>query len=204
MKKKEDTLNQILNAAVSIFAKYGYAGARMDKIAEEAGVNKATIYYNIGNKDALYEKVLHRLFGNAISAAEKQIEAIDCPVKKLKNFIMGIANEIDNHPGIPNILMWEHASGGNNLPEMVASEIARMIMNLAQILEQGANEGVFKKVSPMFIQLMIVPPLMFYRTSAPIRNKHSVFPEAARMLPDRASEQFAVALSDLIIAGLKK
>jgi AcrR family transcriptional regulator len=38
------------------FADYGYEGARMDKIAKEAQVNKASIYYNIGKKDAFNTK----------------------------------------------------------------------------------------------------------------------------------------------------
>jgi len=46
--KRANTTQQIMDAAISIFAKAGFAGARMDDSAKEAGVNKAPIYYHIG------------------------------------------------------------------------------------------------------------------------------------------------------------
>ncbi|HSN67988.1 MAG TPA: helix-turn-helix domain-containing protein, partial [Thermoanaerobaculia bacterium] len=40
--------DQILTAAAAVFAEVGYAGARVDEIAERAGVNKAMLYYHVG------------------------------------------------------------------------------------------------------------------------------------------------------------
>ena len=56
-KKENDTARKILETAAQVFAAVGFEGARVDEIAKLANVNKATIYYHIGDKKVLYEKV---------------------------------------------------------------------------------------------------------------------------------------------------
>ena len=63
--KKKETIRRILDAAAQAFAAAGFEGARIDDIAHRAGVNKAMIYYHIGDKKALYTRVLHDVFGDA-------------------------------------------------------------------------------------------------------------------------------------------
>ena len=58
-KKRDKTKQRIFDAARKTFADKGFAGARMDEIARMARVNKATIYYHIGDKRTLYERILN-------------------------------------------------------------------------------------------------------------------------------------------------
>ena len=55
---KPDAGGLILRAAALEFAERGFAGARVDEIARRAGVNKAMLYYHVGDKAKLYEKVI--------------------------------------------------------------------------------------------------------------------------------------------------
>jgi len=55
--KRTETASHILEVAKDVFAEQGFAGARVDEIARRAGVNKATLYYQIGDKKALYAEV---------------------------------------------------------------------------------------------------------------------------------------------------
>ena len=54
----ELTRRKILDAAVDEFADRGYAGARVDRIAASAGVNKRMIYHHFGNKVGVFEAAL--------------------------------------------------------------------------------------------------------------------------------------------------
>jgi TetR/AcrR family transcriptional regulator len=56
---------KILEAALTEFAERGFDGARVDRIASEAGVNKALIYYHFKSKEELYVATLNDLFGKA-------------------------------------------------------------------------------------------------------------------------------------------
>lgn len=62
MKTKLDANRRIFNAALKEFATYGFSGARMDRIARDAKVNKAMIFYYFSSKEKLYELVLHDVF----------------------------------------------------------------------------------------------------------------------------------------------
>ncbi|MGK8520882.1 TetR/AcrR family transcriptional regulator [Nocardia asteroides] len=58
MKRSDATRQALLRAAREEFAQYGLAGARVDRIAEAAGVNKERIYGLFGSKDKLFDVIL--------------------------------------------------------------------------------------------------------------------------------------------------
>lgn len=62
---------KILESALAEFADRGFDGARVDRIANEAGVNKALIYYHFKSKEELYAATMNHLFAKA---APKHIE----------------------------------------------------------------------------------------------------------------------------------
>ncbi len=76
-----DAKQRIVDAALKEFAVEGYGGARMDKIAKTAGINKAMIFYYFNSKDNLYKSVLKevmlKIFGSmsALLAQESSAES---------------------------------------------------------------------------------------------------------------------------------
>ncbi|MFG1606876.1 TetR family transcriptional regulator [Actinoplanes sp. NPDC049265] len=53
-----ETKKRLMRAAVDEFARYGLAGARIDRIAENAAANKRSIYMHFGTKEELFDKVV--------------------------------------------------------------------------------------------------------------------------------------------------
>lgn len=62
MKKKEEKDRAIIQAARNAFLQAGVAGARMDMIAKEACVSKATLYKYYPSKDELFSHLIHQMF----------------------------------------------------------------------------------------------------------------------------------------------
>ena len=58
MEQSENTREKIIKVAFQVFVEKGYDGARMQEIAEKAGVNKAMIYYYFNSKELLFEKII--------------------------------------------------------------------------------------------------------------------------------------------------
>ncbi|MBA3477463.1 MAG: TetR family transcriptional regulator, partial [Lautropia sp.] len=58
----EATREAILTAATDEFAAFGLGGARVDRIAERAGINKRMLYYYFGQKEDLFLAVLERSY----------------------------------------------------------------------------------------------------------------------------------------------
>ena len=64
-----DTEDRILDAAHAVFLRRGTAGARMQEVADEAGVNKALLHYYFRSKDQLAQSVFQRALGELLPQA---------------------------------------------------------------------------------------------------------------------------------------
>jgi AcrR family transcriptional regulator len=64
----DKTKQLLLDAAVQEFAEHGLQGARVDRIAKSAGVNKERIYQYFGNKEQLFSRVLDAELGKLAAA----------------------------------------------------------------------------------------------------------------------------------------
>src|SRR5512136_1732545 len=95
VEKRSGTVTRILDAAACVFSEVGFSGARVDEIAERADVNKAMIYYHIGNKDALYAEVIQNVIGNTAETIARKIKDIHDPEEKLRIYIRAFARNID-------------------------------------------------------------------------------------------------------------
>jgi len=171
-KDKSSICDGILEAATKEFADKGYAGARMDEIARQAKINKAMIYYHIGDKEALYNTVLSSRFGNMAAAMGKNIIWDKRPSENLHIYIQTISQSIRENPQIPPIMLREAASGGKSLPEGVIQSFTIIFEILAQILKRGVEEKEFHPASSFIIHFMIVSPLLFLKQMEELVNHH--------------------------------
>lgn len=107
MKKEESTEAQILDAAKNVFQSKGMDGARMQEIADEAGINKAMLHYYYRSKQLLFEAV----FTNAFSLLAPQLNVIlndDSSLEdKIKNFSFNYTSFMIKHPYLPNFIIQE-------------------------------------------------------------------------------------------------
>jgi TetR/AcrR family transcriptional regulator len=198
------TVQRILEAAMDIFAEVGFNGARVDEIAKRAGVNKAMIYYHIGDKEVLYAKILHNAIGHVADSISGAIEAASTPEEKLLAYIRGFAGAVEGNPRMGPILLREVASGGQNLPELVVRDFASLIGIVTAIVEEGKEKGVFNEVTPFILHMMVVGAIVLYKASGPIRAKKENVPDFIRTLDVNVSKRVVDEISNLILQGIKK
>jgi AcrR family transcriptional regulator len=203
-RKRTETSRRILNTAAEIFSESGFEGARVDEIAKQAGVNKASIYYHIGDKEALYARVIHDLFGNAGKQMVEKITASLSPREKLKRYIHALAGIVDQTPQIAAIMLREQASGGKNLPELVAQDIAGFVEIITDILDEGFRQGIFIKTTPFLVHLMIIGAIVLFKMSSPIRSKYAVFSEAFKDNKGRDLKEAASEVERLVLKAVQK
>ena len=202
--KKNGTVKRILRAAASVFSESGFSGARVDEIAKRAGVNKAMIYYHIGDKEKLYAEVISNVIGNTAEMIAGKIRDIRDPEEKLRVYVRAFARNIDDNPQVAPVMMREVASGGEHLPEVVAQDIFRIVNMLKGILNEGVKEGIFIEAVPFLIHIMVIGAMITYKTSAPIRARYNWLPAGIRRLDDRISGNIADEIENLILRAVKK
>lgn len=202
--KRSGTVARILQSAADVFSEVGFAGARVDEIAERAGVNKAMIYYHIGDKETLYANVISNVIGNTAETIAREIKDIHEPEEKLKIYIRTFARNIDDNPQVAPIMMREVASGGGHLPEVVARDIFRIVSVLGRILKEGEEKGVFMKTTPFLLHMMVAGAAIIYKTSTPIRARYDWLPKPIKNLSDKISGDIAGEIEKLILKAVKK
>ena len=162
---------RILSAAQNHFARFGFEGARVEDIAQEAGVNKATLYYQVGDKAALYHAVVAGVLEKTANAVERAANATHSPQDQLTAYITKLAGAMNAQPHLAPILLREVASGGAQLSNDLLQPLLRIMGNLRAVLEDGVRRGVFRCVDPVTTHILIVGGILFYVGGAPLRAR---------------------------------
>src|SRR6201996_6152370 len=95
----EATRQRLLDAATEEFAARGIAGARVDRIADQAKSNKAQIYHYFGSKDALFDAVFHELVVSTVR--DRPIDPDDLP-----GYAARLFDGYEDSPDITRIATW--------------------------------------------------------------------------------------------------
>ena len=165
----ERSQKAILAAATLEFAEHGLAGARVDRIAERAGLNKRLIYYYFTDKDNLFTSVLEAVYSGIREAEEglrlKELEPIEA-IRKLTDFTWRYYIE---HPEFITLLNSENLHKGRHLStsERVQKVNMSLIETLGDVLERGRVSGVLRGgIDPMQLYISIASLSYFYQSNA--------------------------------------
>ncbi len=170
---------RLLAAASVEFAARGFDGAKVDRIAARARVNKAMLYYHFKNKAALYRDILRDLFQSMAEAVAASRAEGGPPADQLRRYIRAMAAEAARRPFLPSIWLREMAEGGRHLDASVIRHLTSVLGVLAAIVRDGHEDGVFAEVHPFILQMSIVAPLLMFSASAPVRERFAhLFPAA--------------------------
>jgi AcrR family transcriptional regulator len=155
----------ILDAALTEFAKFGLGGARMDLIAERALVNKRLIYYYFESKESLFLAVLERAY-EGIRNEEKQLNLTQVdPVEAIRRLIAFTWNYYIEHPEFLTLLNSENLHKARHLKQSKAIPAMHspLVEMLADVLERGHKAGIFRAgVDPVQLYISIAGLSYFY------------------------------------------
>ena len=153
---------------------------------------------------ALYARVIHHAFGNAVAQFTHNITPKLSPENKLRLYIRNVVDVVNQNPELAAIMLREQASGGKNLPETVGQDLARIIGIITEILEEGVKKDVFVKTTPFLVHMMIIGSVVFVKMSSPIRSKHPALSSTLGISGNQVSDQAAAEIENLVINAVKK
>ncbi|MEA3350315.1 MAG: TetR/AcrR family transcriptional regulator [Chloroflexota bacterium] len=144
----EERTNQILNAASDVFSRLGFHKARVNDIAEEAGLSKGTLYWYFKSKDDIINALLDRLFEHGISGLRELQAADESATEKLLQFTERTIDEIDQ---LLNMLPLTYEFLGlifrrKNVKIAFKRYFHSYMDLLTPIIQQGINAGEFRDV----------------------------------------------------------
>ncbi len=194
------TRQRILDAASSVFAADGFGGARVDEIARRAGVNKALLYYHVGNKQALYTAVLMRNF-DRIEAALADATAPEGTARdRLTAVIATITRTLQTYPDHPRIVLRELASAGSHLQPETLDRMLRLVDIVRRLLADGVRSGEFRATEPVMTHLTMIGASLILNAAAPLRSRAATIGPGMQIPEDDA--EVAPFLTDLLLNGI--
>lgn len=191
----------ILAAARDEFAEFGLGGARVDRIAERAGLNKRLIYYYFEDKEKLFQAVLEQAYRD-IRAEETQLRLLDLdPATAVRRLIEFTWNYYLAHPEFMTLLNSANLHKARHLAESRrARELnSPLVETLAAVLERGRREGSFRGgVDPVQLYVSIAGMAYFY-----LSNSHTLSAIFGRdLLTAKARSERLSHMTDVILGYL--
>ncbi len=166
MVKKSDlsTEEKIINAATDEFAELGYAGARVDSIAERGDVNKAMIYYYFKSKERLYERILTDITTGIYSQVKQAVVEGREPIEQLYSIIsmyMDMLSGIDRR--FLRIMMREIASGGEYFRKVAIPNLVIPVMSIViPLFKAGVEKGQIRDLQPYMSFMQVIGGIVFF------------------------------------------
>ena len=199
----QQTKARILAAAKVEFARAGLGGARVDKIAQEAGANKRMLYYYFGTKDELFSAVLEETYRH-IRESEKLLHLDECePDEAIRRLLAFTWNYYLEQPEFltllnsANLHQARHLKKSTKLRTMHSPFVAM----LDDILERGRKNDIFRAgVDPVQLYISIAALCYFY-----LGNNYTLSAIFGRdLLSARAKSERLAHMTALVLGYLFK
>jgi TetR/AcrR family transcriptional regulator len=147
LSRAQDTRSRILEVAEREFATEGYAGAHLQKIAEQVGVRKTALYYYFDSKAALYTAVLENMLETFDRALVQALEVSDAPEKRLERLVTGFNQLLAEHASYARILIRVFVDSPGVDASRVLPIVERVIGRLFLFYREGVDAGAFRRLS---------------------------------------------------------
>lgn len=164
IRNPERTRLRILEAAIEEFSIRTLDGARVDAIAERAGVNKRMLYHYFGDKDALFAAALESVFANARHHLQGPHKLSEDPETAIRQMVDGIFAFFEVEPRITALVNCANLHHGRHLresPSMRGIMDAR-IARIGEIVDRGRRRGIFRDDADPAMLVLTMTAMIFY------------------------------------------
>ncbi len=163
--QEKNTEEKILDAAKDVFQKKGMAGARMQEIADKAGINKALLHYYYRTKDKLFEKVFEIAFSLFIPRVKEIMLSEKTLFEKVEFFIDSYLSLLQKHPFIPSFVIGELNRNPQILVGIFEKNVQFKENNLFEIfqtqIDSEVEKGIIKPIDVKNLMTNIIGLCIF-------------------------------------------
>jgi len=161
LKQDSTTEEKILRAARKVFIAKGMAGARMQDIADEAGINKALLHYYFRSKEKLFEQIFKELSFQFLPRVNSIFESESSLFEKIEMFCSEYISKLIENPFIPLFIVNEM----NKQPDVFLKKMwggkKPVVAKLVEQIEVEVRKGRIRKIHPAQLLLNMVSMCIF-------------------------------------------
>ena len=170
--RADNARSRILDAATQEFSANGLAGARTERIAEAAGVNKALLYYYFRSKDALYAAALETV-ASRVALTSMSVLSLDCsPGERLLRSALNHFDRIYSQPVFQTLMQQEMIRLRKGESTAVNPLVEKLFRPMGEktlaVVEEGIRCGELIPVESSQVMYAALGANVFYFLSAPM------------------------------------
>jgi AcrR family transcriptional regulator len=156
------TRAKILEVAEAEFAAEGYAGAHLQKIAEQVGVRKTALYYYFDAKAALYAAVLESILDDLDRVVATALETNETPERQLEELVTRFNEMLAEKANCARILLRVFVDRPPGLTATLLPTLTRVIGRVMSCYRRGVDAGTFRRISTRHFFLSSFGMMLFH------------------------------------------
>ena len=184
----EERKNQILDAAMNVFARLGFHKARLDDIVAESGLSKGALYWYYKSKDAIIIALLERIFAGSMKDVQALVNAEGSVSERLMLLIQHVTAEIKRMTNILPVAYEFYAVAMRQkvVRQYLKDYYLQYRAPLAALIRQGIERGEFRQVDPeetaITITALIEGTTLLWMVDPQVTNWETQYTAGMRLL----------------------
>ena len=191
----EQRRKEIAEAATRVFHKLGFESTSMGAVADEMGIDRASLYYYISSKSELFDEVVREVVENNLAQAKRILSSDRTPPEKLRELVTSIMRSFEVDYPLLYIYLSEDLRRVGDKRSKWSRQMSLLNREyesaLIDIIEDGYRDGSFRDVGPARLVVNGIFGMVNWskRWYQPDRSKFS-------------SEQIGRTFADMVLGGL--
>jgi AcrR family transcriptional regulator len=147
---------QIIDTAINIIHHHGYSQLSIRELADQVGISQPALYRHFTNKDAIILGILDRMMQLGTSIKQK-LEAINDPKEKIKQFILGHIEFLQENPEMTSVVFSEDIFQDNAQAKIKLKTILNFRCQiLTEIITESKQNGLVVDIRPQDLSMLII------------------------------------------------
>jgi TetR/AcrR family fatty acid metabolism transcriptional regulator len=140
---------QIIDAAIRVFARTGYYNSRVSEIAREAGIASGTIYLYFKTKDEILVTLFREKMAEWVASVRREIAGQADPLAKLRRLVALHFTVLEQNPALAEVVQVELRQGHKFFRGASAHEVSAYFDLIGAVLHEGIAAGLIRRDLPV-------------------------------------------------------
>jgi TetR/AcrR family fatty acid metabolism transcriptional regulator len=151
-----DKPQQIVEAAIRVFARNGYYNSRVSDIAREAGIASGTIYLYFKTKEEILVTLFRDKMAEFVAVLRREIADEPDPEARLRRLVRRHFSVLEDNPALAEVVQVELRQGQKFFRGASAHEVSAYFELIGSLLEDGVAAGRFRSDLPVKVATKVL------------------------------------------------
>jgi AcrR family transcriptional regulator len=174
----------IQEAVIRLICREGLKSVTMERVAQEVGIAKGTVYLHYRDKQDLLDEVKSSAIAPMMKTVEDILRGDDAPDERLRAFALAYLEYFDEHRDLFRVLIYEREVVRVQGSRYQSDRYRRLIEATARVIGEGVREGVFREVNAHNVAAMFVEAMFALMNQRLRSDKPAQVEDDATLLGD--------------------